>query len=67
MLGLHAADQEACNYYRYLNSQRDAPLFRDEINGVTGVPPREAEARDKPYFETHLSGALELLQDYYDG
>ena len=65
--GLHAADEAAAKYYRHLNKERGNSLFEDEQLGVIGVPPRQEQAKERPYFEAKLDGALELLQDYFDG
>lgn len=65
--GLHAADATAAEYYRNMNQDRQGELFEEEKTGITGVPPRGEEAKNSPYFESKVNGALELLKDYQNG
>jgi hypothetical protein len=64
---LHAADNTAAEYYRRLNEMYDGDLFENETTGIAGVEPSAEHAKQQPYFETKLEGALRLLGEHRNG
>ncbi len=62
LIGLHASDDVACNYYRALHLRR-GNLFNPEMKGIVGTP-QDRKATERFYFESTFDGASALLEDY---
>jgi len=64
LLGLHAADDSALSYYDKLNDDFGGRLFLDKTLEISAPWPYGDKAKSRPYLETTLAGALELLEAY---
>ena len=64
-VSLHAADETALNFYRYINTSKcGGNLFFPERVAVEGPTPRGPYEVNKTYLETQEGAALEWLENY---
>lgn len=61
IIGLHAADDKAANYYRHLKERHR--FFHEPLRGIAGTP-EDRSAKDKLYFESIPEQAINYLEGY---